>query len=384
MAIGGRYAGWLAVGALLGVFHFWLSASEARVDLVFAACITVSLAGFFFWQRRAAAGAAAGRGARAACYLGAACAVLAKGPAGLVLPGLVIAGFLAWQRELALLRRLWSWPLAAAVLLLDLGWYGLAVRAGGEEFVAVQLLYENVDRFLGRDSFARHAADPGFRHSPLRMPLEFARHFFPWDLVLVSAARRAASGEREDAAGRLLHVWWITILVFFTLASGKRSVYLLPAAPAIALLAGRALAALAAGGLTLHLPSALRRHPAPGLLAAVALFDLSIAAAGQAVRQHRSRRDSLAEFADRTAALVPADAPLYAARDLGPPAILVLAYRLGRAIAREPAGCTAGAYVLVPGPQRARHQGRVLLSTVRAHESVALVRVDDEGACRGP
>ena len=213
------------------------------------------------------------------------------------------------------------------------------------------------------------------------MPLDFARHFFPRELVLVSAALRAASRKPEDATGRLLHVWWITILVFFTLASGQRSVYLLPAAPAIALLAGRALAAVAAGALTLHfpraVPGAVRRHPVPGLLAAVALFDLSIAAAGQAVRQHRARRESLAEFAARTAALVSADAPLYAARDLEPPAILVLAYRLGRAIGREPAGCTAGAYVLVPEPQRAPLRSRVLLSTVRAHESIALVRMDD-------
>src|SRR5437867_1396869 len=66
------------------------------------------------------------------------------------------------------------------------------------------------------------------------MPLDFARHFFPRELVLVSAALRAASGKPEDATGRLLHVWWITILVFFTLASGQRSIYLLPAAPAIA------------------------------------------------------------------------------------------------------------------------------------------------------
>jgi len=48
------------------------------------------------------------------------------------------------------LRRLWSWPLAATVLLLDLGWYLLAYREGGQAFLALQLVRENVDRFVGQ------------------------------------------------------------------------------------------------------------------------------------------------------------------------------------------------------------------------------------------
>jgi hypothetical protein len=31
--------------------EFWISGSQARVDMVFAACIAVALAGFFFWYR---------------------------------------------------------------------------------------------------------------------------------------------------------------------------------------------------------------------------------------------------------------------------------------------------------------------------------------------
>src|SRR5439155_15391084 len=128
-----------------------------------------------------------------------------KGPAGVVLPGLVIGCFLLWQRDLGRLRRLWSWPLAAALVAIDAGWYALAVRAGGREFVAVQLLYENVDRFLGRSGFARAARTPGFRHLALRMPVDFARHFLPWNLALLAAAARAWRGERADANGRFLH-----------------------------------------------------------------------------------------------------------------------------------------------------------------------------------
>jgi len=50
-AVGDRKTAWLAVGALLGMYEFWDSGTQARVDMIFAACITVSLAGFFFWYR---------------------------------------------------------------------------------------------------------------------------------------------------------------------------------------------------------------------------------------------------------------------------------------------------------------------------------------------
>jgi len=355
--MGGPPAGWLALGALLTMHDFWWSASEARVDMVFAVCCTLSLAGFWVWYgggRRAGA-------ARALCYLGAACAVLAKGPVGLVLPALVIAVFLVWQRDLRALARLWSWPLAATVVLIDGGWYALAIRAGGRDFVAVQLLHENVDRFLGRHRFASAAADPGFRHFRFRMPIEFARHFFPANLAVLWAVRCALRGERMDTAARFLHAWWITVLAFFTLAVGKRSVYLLPLAPAVALVAGRALAAI-------DLRSPRRRIVAA---AAIVAADLVVLMAVQVTRAYHARRHSLDDFARDVGRIVPANAVLYAAPDLGPPALLVVAYRLERTIGRVPAACTPDAFVLAR-PGHARHE--LVASATRGHTPVALFR----------
>jgi len=98
-----------------------------------AACVTVSLAGFFFWYR-------AGREtARVTCYIAAALAVLAKGPAGIVLPGTAIVGFLAAEGQLRLIWKLWSWPLAGIVFFIDLGWYALAYRVGAMHFSICRL-----------------------------------------------------------------------------------------------------------------------------------------------------------------------------------------------------------------------------------------------------
>ena len=81
-ATAGKLTGWLAVGALLGTYDFWHAAGQARVDMVFSACVAAAIAGFYFWYRDG------NDWARTSCYLATVCAVLAKGPLGLALVGL--------------------------------------------------------------------------------------------------------------------------------------------------------------------------------------------------------------------------------------------------------------------------------------------------------
>jgi len=381
-AAGGRVTGWLAAGALLGMHGFWESAGEARVDMVFTACVTVALGAFLRWYRDRAAIA------RAACYLGAGLAVLAKGPAGALLPALVILVFLARERRLGLVAELWSWRLVGLVALLDLGWYALAFRAGGREFLAVQLLHENVDRFVGRGVFGLHGG-----RSRLSLIVDLATDLLPWNLVLPWAAVCWVRGEREDAAGRFFHTWWLVVVTFFSVAFGKRSVYLLPLYPALAVLAGRALARALARtpddarvlGM-LSVPARLKRaFPGRAALALVAiliaLFDLGLAVAGQAVREHRARKASLVELTRAAAAIVPATACLRAAPDLQESDLLVVAYRMRRDIAREVAlpgaGCGTPSYYLVPAETVARLEAlgyRSVLTSARRKANLALVQ----------
>jgi 4-amino-4-deoxy-L-arabinose transferase-like glycosyltransferase len=420
-AIGGRTTAWLAVGALLGMQGFWQSAWEARVDMVFAACVAVALVAFFFWYRDR------GAGARALCYAAAGGAVLTKGPAGAVLPGVVIVAFLVrehwtpppWARRVrggvaaratpsaperattsgataseslaAVFARLWSWPLVIAVLAVDLGWYALAYRAGGDEFVAVQLVRENADRFLGRGIFGEHGGRPLFD-----MAVQLATDLLPWSLVLVWAALRWLRGEREDQAGRFLHVWWIVILGFFTIAVGKRSIYLLPLYPALALLAGRALAASVARAPATRLlgvvpvPARIRRAfpaaPARALLTiAVLAFDLVLVGASQAVRLQRARERSLLPFAAEVERTITADDALYAAHGLSPSDLQVLAYRLHRSIPRAPrAPGEAPVYCLVRAadtPAFERADFATVAVSARRGVDVALLRAPPHRSC---
>jgi len=381
VTIGGRLTGWLAIGALLGMHSFWMSAVEARVDMVFAAAVTVSIAGFFFWYR------SRNRSARALCYLAAACAVLAKGPAGGLLVGLVVFAFLSVQREWGLLRQFWSWPLAATVFVIDVGWYGLAYRADGSAFLHKQLLQENLDRLMGTGQFSVQRTS-GIRHA-YEPPLALATQLLPWSLALGWAAFRWARGQREDAAGRFLHVWWLAILVCFSVASGKRAIYLLPLYPAVALIAGRALAAVyseTSGTQRLFgivpVPARLRRlfpaRPALALLVVlIVLFDTTLLTTSQIVRAYQAPRHSLATFANEVGHLVPAGAPLYADPLLAGEEVITLAYRLRRPIGPEQTPGNDQAYYLVPAAaigERTQARYQLLTVSTRRDDNVALMR----------
>lgn len=371
--VGGRATAWLGVAALLGLLEFWRAASEARVDMVFAACIAIALTGFLAWYRATAAGRPA-KGPRAVAYLATAAAVLTKGPAGAVLPALVIVGFLVASREARQLRRFWSWPLAGLVLLIDGGWYAFAIRNGGREFVALQLLHENLDRFVGEGGFHRTVTPWLLRHSAFRMEVELATEFFPWNLVLVGAALRWWHGEREGPAGRFLHAWWIVVLLFFSVAAGKRTVYLLPLAPAIALLAACALTRWLAGAAAGE-ARAGRRGVALGTVLAGAV--VAVALANQGIRFYHQGRHSLAAFASEVERLVPPTCPLEATAGVPEGDRLVLAYRLGRDVGRVRSPASRGNLLLVPAArvdEMARDGFGLVAEDLRPRVGLALVR----------
>jgi 4-amino-4-deoxy-L-arabinose transferase-like glycosyltransferase len=336
-ATGGRKTAWLAVGALLGMYQFWVSATEARVDMVFSACVTISIAGFFFWLRD-------GReGARALSYLAAACAVLAKGPVGAALPGIVIVSFLVVERRFAAIWQFISWPLLALALAIDLGWYALAYRIGGSEFVAWQIMHENVDQLLGTHGFESNK-------TTLSMLGWIPTRTFPWNLALLWVLVRRLRGERQDSTGRFLVVWWAAITAFFFLVNIKRAVYLLPTYPAVALLAARALATImdragaarddSAGITSAQLRWWQRALCTPGRAAlAVALVDLALILPNPMIWKRSASYKTRLAFIDGIGAQVPPGTPLYAGPKLGESDLLIIAYRTRRTIARKPIAC---------------------------------------------
>jgi 4-amino-4-deoxy-L-arabinose transferase-like glycosyltransferase len=329
-----RRRAWLGAGALASTVGFWRPAIEARVDMVFAGAIAVALAGFACWLRTARPAG------RRVLYLGCAAATLAKGPAGVLLPGLVVAATLMGRRERTHLRELWDPVAMVAAAGAIVGWYVLGWQRAGSEFVAVHLVRENLDRAIGVGPFARQRAA-----HPLRMLGAFVMTVLPWNLALLGAWRRPASWST-----RLLHAWWIVILVFFTIAAGKREVYLLPLYPAIALLAADRLADHGA-----------RRRWIP---AAMVLLAVVTCVTTLALRRHDAARNRLRPFVEKVVAAVPATARVGVHGPVVENDRLILAYGLHRPVPRLRRGTTdfvvaqadatpAGCRVVVPWPRPA-------------------------------
>jgi 4-amino-4-deoxy-L-arabinose transferase-like glycosyltransferase len=221
-AWGGREVGVLAALVLATTPQLLDEASTGRVDMTLAAAVTAAQVAVV-----QAVGEGARRRAAVLAALGAALAMLAKGPVGPGLVALAALAFAARQRRPALLRPLLR-PFPMLVFLVVAGtWYGLATLHRGEAFFAKQIISENGEALLGGERV------------PSRPPLFYLPRLvlggLPWTLCLPWAVARAWSGA---PARRYCLGWAAAGFLFFSLVPLKRGAYLLPLRPALALLLG--------------------------------------------------------------------------------------------------------------------------------------------------
>jgi 4-amino-4-deoxy-L-arabinose transferase-like glycosyltransferase len=225
----GVAAGLLSAVVLASSFEWLRAATQSRVDMALTFFIVSAL---WAWHRGTSE---PGRtwSVRAG-YAAVAAAVLTKGPVGLVLPLLVTIVDALRRRAPRSLLRLVDAPAVAGMLIVCVSWYVLAWTRGGSEFATRQLVHENLQRFVGWGTVAHRHAAPYY-------VVALAGAFMPWTLALPLAAWRAwRRPQPEDA---FLIVWIVTVIGFYSLAAGKRSTYLLPIFPPLAILTGSALAA---------------------------------------------------------------------------------------------------------------------------------------------
>ncbi len=237
---------WRRMGSRVGLLSGLVAATSLEVVVLAHSAITDMVLIFFItagvlaWF--AAVQASDARARTDAALIGSAAlalAVLTKGPVGIVLPGLILALFLALRGgvrdELARLplgRMLLVFALVAAP------WYMLELQARGWAFVEGFLLKHNVRRFTG--VISGHAG-PFYYYVPV-----VALGFFPWTAFLLPAFRWAwPSGWRglrpptdREALGLLLLVWVGVVFVFFSAAGTKLPNYVASLYPPLALLVG--------------------------------------------------------------------------------------------------------------------------------------------------
>jgi 4-amino-4-deoxy-L-arabinose transferase len=110
-------------------------------------------------------------------------------------------------------------------------WYLLAFGQGGKEFL-LKVIKENFGSVVGRQTGHSH---PFWWYIPYLF-----QNMAPWSFFFPTLALFVYRYRQKLAKEELLYivVWLSTVIIFFSLFSQKRFVYILSAYPAIALLFG--------------------------------------------------------------------------------------------------------------------------------------------------
>ena len=213
--------------ALLAQPLFLIGGQFANLDMLVAGCITATIvllahAALSVEQRLPY------RAVLAGAYAMAAAGVLAKGLIGFVVPAIVVVMWLLTLRRWRVLRALAWGPGVLLFVLLAAPW-----------FVAMQARYPDfLDYFFVVQHFKRFA-EGGFNNvQPVWFyPVVLALFSLPWLPWLGKVFARGYFADAEQGpVRRLLWLWVVTVVVFFSLPQSKLVGYVLPAVPPLAAL----------------------------------------------------------------------------------------------------------------------------------------------------
>src|SRR5262252_7913702 len=215
---------------LAGSWGLFLGSQFLTLDMGVTFFLTVAMLSYVL-SRRADIPPWVQRNWMLLAWAAAACAVLSKGLIGVVIPGLALAVYVAVERDLAALRRLYWIPGLALFAAIALPWFVL-VQMRNPEFFRFFFIYEHFERFLLPE---HHRPGPWWYFVPVALV-----GLLPWTPAIPAAIARAwkapVDGFKLD---RFLVIWAGVVIVFFSASHSKLPGYVLPAVPALLLLFAR-------------------------------------------------------------------------------------------------------------------------------------------------
>ncbi len=213
-------AGLFAAAILATTSQYFRMSHFAMMDISLAAMVAGAL---FFYLK----------GSRVGFAVFTVLAFYAKGFLGVVLPGIVVTLDLLLDKKPKELAK--TIAVSALVFLaLTLPWFWELWHKGGRKFLEV---------FFIDNHWKRYTVDTGdhTEHFWFFYLLSFPVDFLLWTPIFFGALRSLSLNipdHFESRPKRFLWLWFFGLLLFFTVSSSKRSLYLLPLFPAAALLAG--------------------------------------------------------------------------------------------------------------------------------------------------
>ncbi len=228
-------------------FEVYRAAVACRVDMVLTACMVLALYQMYFWWQQGKQGERwhsrkrlVNFGAGILLLSG---AVLSKGPVGALLPCLCMGLFCLISRDNFFKSVGWLSLMCLCSFIIPALWYWQAYLIGGDHFAALAW-EENIGRLTGSMGYESHI-NPWYYNF-----ITILTGMLPWTLLAIMSV--FAMKRSRNGRSRLKQIWdkiasadhapylfaWVTsltVLIFYCIPESKRSVYLLPMYPFMAL-----------------------------------------------------------------------------------------------------------------------------------------------------
>lgn len=219
-----RKTAWLASVILaLSPIHFF-SGHYVNVDMVVSSLITLSLLCFWYALTENRYETYSGKKMLLLGYVGVGLATLTKGLIGIVFPGAIVGLWLIFTKQLKLITKSKLLLGLLLFLLVTLPWY-IAVQVKNPEFFDYFFVYQHYKRFLTTKLFNNPL--PFWFYLPV-----FLLGFFPWSCYIIQAVY--SFGKKKlilDRKYLFLTIWFVFVLLFFSLPKSKIISYILPVFP---------------------------------------------------------------------------------------------------------------------------------------------------------
>lgn len=219
-----------AAGILLATMaSYWGNVRGVGEDALLALGVSMALLAFFHGQRQASFGNAV------LFTSGIAIATLSKGVLGLAMPGVVIFAYLLAETWMDKRLKISDWLrlglLTLAGLIPLVIWLAVLYQRGGAQALGEVLLTNSVGRFSG--SFVEAGHYEPFYYYLAKLP----QAFLPWNILVYLGLWHLRRSLMANRYLLFFTLWIVAQFVLLTLASSKRTVYLMSMTPAAAVIA---------------------------------------------------------------------------------------------------------------------------------------------------
>ncbi len=165
-------------------------------------------------------------------YIAMALATVTKGPIGIVFPGAIIFLHLLVTGNLREILKMHVIRGLAVYFAIAAPWYYLMYQVHGMEFINTFLGFHNLTRFTTPEHPDRVL---WWYYLPV-----IILGMFPWTGMLVQSVRASISEASSDDLLKMsfFNIWWVFVLLFFSISQTKLVSYILPMFPALAIIIG--------------------------------------------------------------------------------------------------------------------------------------------------